>query len=86
MKRLRLLFFLLIFPVCNGLPAQTFSLVAGREPVASLDGLWRFHTGDDLPGPTRISMIPSGRCCAPTKTGRSKATEATTALRGTVSA
>jgi phosphoserine phosphatase RsbU/P len=27
--------------------AQTFSLQTGREPVASLDGLWRFHTGDN---------------------------------------
>lgn len=26
--------------------AQTFSLITGREPVTSLDGLWRFHTGD----------------------------------------
>jgi hypothetical protein len=32
---------------CSGLPAQTFSLIAGREPVVSLRGLWRFHTGDD---------------------------------------
>jgi phosphoserine phosphatase RsbU/P len=30
-----------------GLHAQTFNLEAAREPVASLDGLWRFHTGDD---------------------------------------
>lgn len=29
------------------LPAQTFSLISGREPVTSLDGLWRFHTGDN---------------------------------------
>ncbi len=26
--------------------AQTFSLQTDREPVTSLDGLWRFHTGD----------------------------------------
>lgn len=25
----------------------TFSLVSGREPVTSLDGVWRFHPGDD---------------------------------------
>jgi phosphoserine phosphatase RsbU/P len=30
-----------------GLHAQTFNLQTGREPVASLDGLWRFHTGDN---------------------------------------
>ncbi len=44
-----------VFPVCLllvtlagiRLPAQTFSLVSGREPVTSLDGLWRFHTGDN---------------------------------------
>ena len=29
-----------------GLPAQSFDLDRGREPVASLDGLWRFHPGD----------------------------------------
>jgi hypothetical protein len=28
------------------LPAQSFDLDRGREPVASLDGLWRFHPGD----------------------------------------
>lgn len=28
------------------LHAQNFNLEAAREPVASLDGLWRFHTGD----------------------------------------
>ena len=27
--------------------SQTFNLDTGREPVVSLDGLWRFHTGDD---------------------------------------
>ena len=31
----------------SGLHAQTFNLQTGREPVASLDGLWHFHTGDD---------------------------------------
>jgi phosphoserine phosphatase RsbU/P len=30
-----------------GLHAQTFNLQTGSEPVASLDGLWRFHTGDN---------------------------------------
>jgi hypothetical protein len=28
------------------LPAQSFDLDRDREPVASLDGLWRFHPGD----------------------------------------
>jgi hypothetical protein len=28
-------------------PAQVFDLDKGREHVASLDGLWRFHPGDD---------------------------------------
>jgi hypothetical protein len=28
------------------LPAQSFDLERGREPVVSLDGLWRFHPGD----------------------------------------
>ncbi len=28
------------------LPAQSFDLDGGREPLASLDGLWRFHPGD----------------------------------------
>lgn len=32
---------------CCALRAQTFSLQTQREPVTSLDGLWRFHTGDD---------------------------------------
>jgi hypothetical protein len=35
--------------VCRGgaLYSQNFDLAAGRLPVASLDGLWRFHTGDN---------------------------------------
>ncbi len=28
------------------LPAQSFDLDRGREPVVTLDGLWRFHPGD----------------------------------------
>ena len=27
--------------------AQNFSLISGRDRVVSLNGLWRFHTGDD---------------------------------------
>ena len=47
MKTAALLVLSLVLPACTGLHAQTFSLVTGREPVTSLDGLWRFHTGDD---------------------------------------
>jgi phosphoserine phosphatase RsbU/P len=36
----------LLLCAASGLHAQTFNLQTGREPVASLDGLWRFHTGD----------------------------------------
>jgi phosphoserine phosphatase RsbU/P len=38
---------LLILCAASGLSAQSFNLQTGPEPVASLDGLWRFHTGDD---------------------------------------
>jgi phosphoserine phosphatase RsbU/P len=38
----------LLLVATNLLSAQTFDLVKDHEPVASLDGLWRFHTGDDL--------------------------------------
>jgi hypothetical protein len=39
---------LVLLPACCGLlHAQTFSLATDREPVASLDGLWRFHPGDN---------------------------------------
>ena len=31
------------------LPAQSFDLDRGREPVVSLDGPWRFHPGDSPP-------------------------------------
>ncbi|MGH9607604.1 MAG: hypothetical protein ACRD3N_18080 [Terracidiphilus sp.] len=47
MKGSCLIFLLLAIFACARLPAQTFSLITGREPVASLDGLWRFHTGDN---------------------------------------
>ena len=46
MKRIVSLILFSMFCAC-ALPAQTFSLITGREPVASLDGLWRFHTGDN---------------------------------------
>jgi len=37
----------LLLCAASGLHGQTFNLQTGREAVASLDGLWRFHTGDD---------------------------------------
>ena len=38
----------LLFSISAGsLRAQTFNLQTGCEPIASLDGLWRFHTGDN---------------------------------------
>ncbi len=37
----------LLLWAASGLHAQTFNLQTGREPVASLDGLWHFHAGDD---------------------------------------
>ena len=46
MKRFTLVI-LLALSSCTGLPAQTFNLITGREPVVSLDGLWRFHPGDN---------------------------------------
>jgi hypothetical protein len=33
------------------LPAQSFDLERGREPVVSLDGPWRFHPGDSPTAP-----------------------------------
>ena len=46
-KKNSLLILALCLCACGGLRAQTFSLITGREPLTSLDGLWRFHTGDD---------------------------------------
>ena len=37
----------LLLACCGLLQAQTFSLATDREPVASLDGLWRLHPGDN---------------------------------------
>src|SRR5882724_1024288 len=37
----------LLLCAASGLHGQAFNLQTGREPVASLDGLWRFHTGDN---------------------------------------
>jgi sigma-B regulation protein RsbU (phosphoserine phosphatase) len=46
MRKLFMLFLLaaLVTPV---LGAQSFDLSTDRLPIASLDGLWRFHTGDN---------------------------------------
>ena len=44
------------------LPAQSFDLDRGREPVVSLDGHWRFHPGDSpqAPGSQRRSVDRAG--------------------------
>ena len=47
MRKIPLLFLLLIFSACTLVPAQTFDLDKDRLPVVSLNGLWRFHTGDN---------------------------------------
>ena len=39
---------LLLVQSLASLRAQTFNLETNREPITSLDGLWRFHTGDNL--------------------------------------
>ena len=44
-KKLPLLLLLFAFVVSG--QAQSFDLATGRVPLASLDGLWRFHTGDN---------------------------------------
>jgi sigma-B regulation protein RsbU (phosphoserine phosphatase) len=46
MKRLPL-FFLLTLVTCAVLRGQTFDLQTQRLPMASLNGMWRFHPGDD---------------------------------------
>lgn len=38
---------LLLSAIYLPLHAQNFSLITGRDPVTSLDGLWRFHPGDN---------------------------------------
>jgi phosphoserine phosphatase RsbU/P len=45
---MRRFWFLLVFVCASaGLLAQTFNLQTQRGPIASLGGLWRFHTGDN---------------------------------------
>ena len=46
MNNLPLLLLGLLLGACGVLSAQSFDLTTGCLPVASLDGLWRFHTGD----------------------------------------
>jgi len=49
MNRLSLLLLMLLAPMaCGVLRAQNFDLTTGRVAVSSLDGLWRFHTGDNM--------------------------------------
>jgi sigma-B regulation protein RsbU (phosphoserine phosphatase) len=36
-----------LFILAGTLQAQNFDLNKDRQPVASIDGLWRFHLGDD---------------------------------------
>jgi hypothetical protein len=46
MKKIIRLFLLSLLGAC-ALHAQTFNMDSGREPITSVDGLWRFHTGDN---------------------------------------
>ncbi len=48
MKKVALRWMLLLACTCATMRAQSFDLVDGRMPVASLDGKWRFHPGDDM--------------------------------------
>jgi sigma-B regulation protein RsbU (phosphoserine phosphatase) len=47
MKRPHIVGLLFLWVLCPALQAQTFDLDKDRQPIASLGGLWRFHTGDD---------------------------------------
>jgi len=47
MKKTALMLLLIWICAVSSIHAQTFNLQTGREPIASLDGLWRFHTGDN---------------------------------------
>jgi hypothetical protein len=48
MKKLPLLLFVLLLGVCGSLRAQSFDFSRNPAPAMSLDGLWRFHPGDNL--------------------------------------
>jgi phosphoserine phosphatase RsbU/P len=47
MKKTLLLVAMLAMVMCGLVRAQSFDLTTGRVPLVSLDGLWRFHTGDN---------------------------------------
>jgi phosphoserine phosphatase RsbU/P len=47
LKKLPLLFLLTMMGACGLLRAQNFDAANGNAPLLSLDGLWRFHVGDD---------------------------------------
>jgi len=47
MKRIRILLWLLALLICVTSHAQSFDFAHDRLPLTSLDGLWRFQTGDD---------------------------------------
>jgi hypothetical protein len=47
MRRFCLLLLLPLLVTCAALRAQTFDLQTARQPIASLDGLWHFRTGDN---------------------------------------
>ena len=67
---------LLLMAAAYGAQAQVFDLRNSHPPTMSLDGLWRFHLGDDpqgtLAGPIRRSMIQTGRSCGRTSVGVSR--------------
>jgi phosphoserine phosphatase RsbU/P len=46
MKKLPLFVLPVVLGSCGLLWCQRFDLTSDRVPIASLDGLWRFHTGD----------------------------------------
>jgi hypothetical protein len=57
-----LLLGLLVILFAPAVRAQSFDLSKDRVPIVSLDGLWRFHPGDNPgPGPARTSTTRSGR-------------------------
>jgi len=47
MKKTTLLILLSLICSVSSMHAQTFNTQTGRENITSLDGLWRFHTGDN---------------------------------------
>lgn len=47
MKKTAVIILSVLISASAGLGAQSFSLITDRQPVASLDGWWRFHVGDN---------------------------------------